>query len=59
VPVANGHNQNLIWSRSIVDAVRKSRDGADADFSALDACCERMLCDKSKRTTHLLEQSTA
>jgi hypothetical protein len=58
VPMANGNNQNLIWSRSIVDAIRKSCDGADANFSTLDACCERMLCDKSKRTTHLLEQST-
>jgi hypothetical protein len=58
VPVANGDNQNLIWSRSIVESIRKSRDGADANFSALDVSCERMLCDKSKRTAHLLEQST-
>jgi len=57
VPVANGNNQNLIWSRAIVDTIGKSGDGADANFSALDACCERMLCDESKRTTHLLEES--
>jgi hypothetical protein len=58
VPVANCNNHNLIWSRAVVDAVWKSGDGADANFSALDARGERMLCNKSKRTAHLLEQST-
>lgn len=57
MPVPDGNDQDLVRSRSIVDAIREPSDGSRANFGTLDASGQRMLFDQSKGPPHLLKQS--